>query len=268
MRAGPCAHASGRPCRGLATTGAVPADLSSLGSRRPRSRGCSRTTSRCPTLMTRALGLDGRAGGRWQSSLGAGLAPHLDLGLPPRGLRSRQRGPHPGPNNVGSSRSRDLQAGAGGRVAREGPDHDPRTRPQTGHSCTCRQDRRTLYHRAPTRSERSPPRRPPPRALPGRRPATCGTSGIPKAASRMRKLSRRRAMASTTGATCSTASAPWKRDTPRRRDTSTTSQRPRLVCAGDHRGGRAARGVRALNQRCDGEDQVSVSKVVAAEPET
>ncbi len=52
---------------------------------------------------------------------GAGLAPHLDLGLPPRGLRSRQRGPRLGPLHVGSSGRATSGRGPGVVWPDEGP---------------------------------------------------------------------------------------------------------------------------------------------------
>ena len=145
------------------------------------------------------------------------------LGLPPRGLRSRQRGPRLGPINVGSSRSRDHQAGAGGRVAREGPVHDPRSRSQASHSCPCRQDRRTLYHRAPPRSERSPAAPDPLASSPANDHATSRQPpAVPKAVSPTRSPARRPDTASTTGSTCSIGSAASRRAIPPRRDTCTT----------------------------------------------
>src|SRR5687767_6036448 len=51
-------------------------------------------------------------------------------------------------------RSRDQQAGAGGRVAREGPSHDSRCRAQENHPRSRRQDRRAIYDCTPPRPQR------------------------------------------------------------------------------------------------------------------
>ena len=161
--------------------------------------------------MDRAYGQSNR-GWRWP---GASPRP----GPPSRGSSSGQRGSHPRAYQRGFFRSRDQQAGAGGRVAREGSVMTrARALKQVIRARAAKTgERYTTARRHILRELNSPTRHPlhprHPQLHPHRKKAACPT----------RSRSRRPATISRTGLRSSIASAGSRRDTPPHRAFSTSS---------------------------------------------
>ena len=196
---------------------------------------------------------------------GAGLAPHLGLGLPPRGLRLRQRGPRLGPLHVGSSgratsgrgpgvvwpdegpvmtRARALKQAIRARAAKTGERYTTARRHVLNDLCP-RPVRRPAQSAAPAKAAAAPQL--PKAACPTPRPREKTGHGLDHWFEVL-DFRRRREGPYGLGATLERG-----------------SQHRRLVRRRHHRRVRTGPGARASIQRTSGEYEVSASKVIAAE---